>query len=605
VRLLRDLVGQTLSGRYRLVARLAGGGMGEVFRGHDLLLDRPVAIKILQPSLASDPDLVERFKQEARAAARLNHPNIVSVYDWGAEDDETYYMVMEYVSGTDLREVITLRAPLEPGQAVDTMSVVCDALAAAHASGLVHRDVKPENLLVARDGTVKVTDFGIAAFTDADLTAPGGPIPGTLRYLSPEQARGDQATYASDVWGAGAVLYELLTGTPMFEGTGVDAIQRRAFEEPDPPSDVVPEVPPVLDVLVATACASDPSRRYSSAEEMARELRLAPVASAPSLNALLDDVTGDVRLPDLTPTSYIRQRRRKSRRGPFLAAFGLAFLLVAALGIRAIAVIAEPDPIRVGSVVGAQVNKARARLERSGLQVRVIDKRREAGSRPGEVLSQAPDSGTLEEGGLVRLVVSAGQPRTDIPSLVGLPLHVARVRLHAAELEVGRISAEFSLEEKGSVIAQTPKTGRLEWGSAVALAISRGPRPIEIPDVVGLRGEKAVEKLRAAGFKADVRQVYSNKIEVGVVMATDPPPGGMLSEGSHIEVQVSAGPRYQKVRMPDVRGMSVEAAQSRLSSLGLRVRVEESCEGGSTVVETHPIPGTMLKENDLVALFVC
>ncbi|HWL66309.1 MAG TPA: protein kinase, partial [Actinomycetota bacterium] len=141
MRLLRDLVGQTLSGRYRLVARLAGGGMGEVFRGHDLLLDRPVAIKILQPSLASDPDLVERFKQEARAAARLNHPNIVSVYDWGAEDDETYYMVMEYVSGTDLREVITLRAPLEPGQAVDTMSVVCDALAAAHASGLVHRDV--------------------------------------------------------------------------------------------------------------------------------------------------------------------------------------------------------------------------------------------------------------------------------------------------------------------------------------------------------------------------------------------------------------------------------------------------------------------------------
>src|SRR5918992_2841729 len=193
-----DLVGEALSHRYRLVARVAGGGMGEVYRGHDLLLDRTVAVKVLQPSLAADPDLVHRFKEEARSAARLSHPNIVAVHDWGAEDDKTYYMVMEYVSGTDLRDLLVSRGSLEPVQSATIMASVCDALYVAHSRGLVHRDVKPENILVARDGTVKVADFGIAAMIDADRTAPGGTIPGTLRYLSPEQARGEEATSSAD-----------------------------------------------------------------------------------------------------------------------------------------------------------------------------------------------------------------------------------------------------------------------------------------------------------------------------------------------------------------------------------------------------------------------
>ncbi|HEX2196679.1 MAG TPA: protein kinase, partial [Actinomycetota bacterium] len=222
MRLMRDLVGETLSDRYRLVARVAGGGMGEVYRGHDVLLDRPVAVKILQPSLAADPDLVDRFKDEARAAARLTHPNIVAVHDWGAADDHTYYMVMEFVAGTDLRDLLVSRGCLAPAQAAEIMACVCDALAAAHAAGVVHRDVKPENVLIARNGRVKVADFGIAAVADADRTMPGGGIPGTLRYLSPEQAAGREASPASDVWAAGAVLSELLTGRPPQQGSGAD-----------------------------------------------------------------------------------------------------------------------------------------------------------------------------------------------------------------------------------------------------------------------------------------------------------------------------------------------------------------------------------------------
>jgi serine/threonine protein kinase len=212
MRVLRDLVGQTLSGRYRLVTRLAGGGMGEVFRGQDLLLDRAVAVKVLQPSLAADPDLVERFKQEARLAARLNHPNIVSIHDWGAEDDSTYYMVMEFVPGTDLRDVLILRQSLEVGQALEILASVCDALATAHRAGLIHRDIKPENILIGREGDVKVADFGIAVVADAEVTSPGSTIPGTLRYLSPEQLNGGVPGPASDLWAAGAVLFECLKG---------------------------------------------------------------------------------------------------------------------------------------------------------------------------------------------------------------------------------------------------------------------------------------------------------------------------------------------------------------------------------------------------------
>ncbi|MGH2736186.1 MAG: protein kinase domain-containing protein, partial [Actinomycetota bacterium] len=272
MRVLRDLVGQCLSGRYRLIARLAGGGMGEVYRAHDLLLDRPVAVKVMHPSLAADPALVERFKAEARAAARLSHPNVVAVHDWGAESDETYYMVMEYVSGSDLRDLLTAAGTLDSDAALGVVAAVCDALQAAHGGGLVHRDVKPENILIARDGTVKVADFGIAALAGVDRTD-GGPILGTLRYLSPEQAAGREATDASDLWAAGAVLYELVTGRPPPNGTSAETLHRRATEPPEAPSEVNPLLGGELDEIVLRACAVDPGERFGSAAEMAAALR--------------------------------------------------------------------------------------------------------------------------------------------------------------------------------------------------------------------------------------------------------------------------------------------------------------------------------------------
>jgi eukaryotic-like serine/threonine-protein kinase len=315
VKVIRDLVGEVFSGRYRIISRLAGGGMGEVYRGHDLLLDRPVAVKVLEQSLASDPQLVERFKEEARAAARLTDPRVVADDDWGAEDDSTYFMVMEYVSGIDLRDLLVTCGSLAPAQAIEIVSCVCDALTSAHARGLVHRDIKPENILVARNGDVKVADFGIAVIAGNDLSNPSGAIPGTLRYLSPEQAAGHPATEASDLWGAGAVLYETLTGVPPLMGAGPELLRRRATEPPRLPSEQDSRIPAELDDVVARACAIHPEDRFGSASEMSEALRSArrAVDDAPPVGSLLDDATGEVLLPDIDPTSFLTGPRRERR----------------------------------------------------------------------------------------------------------------------------------------------------------------------------------------------------------------------------------------------------------------------------------------------------
>src|SRR5918992_4526697 len=369
MKLMRDLVGATLSERYRLVARIAGGGMGEIYRGHDLLLDRAVAVKLLQPSLAEDPDVVDRFRAEARAAARLSHPNVVAVHDWGAEDDLTYYMVMEYVPGSDLRDLLVSRGCLEPLQAAEVVASICDALAAAHACGLVHRDVKPENVLIARGGEVKVADFGIAVVADMERTIPGGLVPGTLRYLAPEQADGHPASEASDLWAAGAVLAELVTGQPPQQGGGVEFLRRRASEPPVRPSSVDPRVPPGIDDIVLRACALDPRDRFRSAAEMGNALRRVAVRSlpdAPSLHSLVDDITGVIDLRDPHPTRTERRRRKGWRRRLKIVALACAVLAVLAGGAATAAELILAEPVAVPDVVGSSRVAARRAVEAPG-----------------------------------------------------------------------------------------------------------------------------------------------------------------------------------------------------------------------------------------------
>ena len=607
MKLMHDLVGETLSNRYRLVARVAGGGMGDVYRGHDLLLDRGVAVKVLQSSLASDPELVGRFKAEARAAARLTHPNVVAVYDWGSEDD-TYYMVMEYVPGTDLRDVLVTRGAVPFEQAVEIVIGVCDALTAAHEGSLVHRDVKPENVLIARSGTVKVADFGIAAVADIDRTAPSGAIPGTLRYLSPEQASGREATFASDLWAAGALLSELVTGSPPSRGTGADLLRRRASEQPVPPSALTPKVPHRVDAVVLKACALDPADRFESSAEMAAALRRA-AAELPTpapLDELLEEITGEVRLPDTHPTELApRDVRRMRRRRKRMAAVGLAIAFLALGAARGVAALLAPDLVDVPSVVGLTQKRASAAARAAGLTIEVRTKKADLFADEGTIIRQSPADGSIVEGSPVSVVISTGPPPMTVPDVTGLPLDIAAVRLRSHELVVGKTTPRFSSQPEGTVVAQGVE-GRAPWGTEVPLVISKGPRSIGIPDVIKMDVEEARRELKAAGFAVTVTSVYSDTVGEGKVVATVPGAGTMAPEGSTVEIQRSMGPEFEPVVVPDVRNMSVGEARERLLSLGLRVDVRDfdGCGANGTVADTDPLPGEKVRENDLVALFI-
>ncbi|HEX2295685.1 MAG TPA: PASTA domain-containing protein [Actinomycetota bacterium] len=609
MRLMRDLVGETLSERYRLVARIAGGGMGEVYRGHDVLLDRPVAVKILQPSLAADPDVVERFKDEARAAARLTHPSIVSVHDWGEADEQTYYMVMEFVAGTDLRDLLVSRGSLAPAQAAEIMACVCDALSAAHAAGVVHRDVKPENVLIARNGRVKVADFGIAAVADADRTVPGGGIPGTLRYLSPEQASGLPATPASDVWAAGAVLSELLTGRPPQQGSGADLLRRRSVEPPVAPSTFDQTLPQSLDDIVLRACALDPAERYADAGEMASALRRASVRSlpdAPPVDTLLDDVTGVIRLPDDQRTQIVRSKRRRRGRRIKIGAALVVLALLGFGGAKAVALLSAPARVDIPDLVGLSRAEARAEVAEAGLDLEVVGRETDLEAPRGDVLSQDPTGGTLLEGESIAVVISGGLPKYDVPDLTGMSVDEASTRAAVHDFEVVVAREEFALEEPGEIIEQSPSEGRLEWGSTIEVVVSKGPESIGVPDVVGLPATKAQKILEREGFEVVPAPVYSNSVELGIVVSTTPPGGGIAPEGSRVDMEVSQGPKYDELTMPDVRGMTIDAATRELEGLGLRVNVVQSCGGGGSIVsETQPLGGTKVRENDLVDVFTC
>ena len=610
MKLMRDLVGETLSNRYLLVARVAGGGMGEVYRAQDLLLDRSVAVKVLQPSLASEPDLIARFKAETRAAARLAHPNIVTVHDWGCEDDQTYFMVMEYVSGPDLRDLLVSRGALEPGQAADVVASLCDALTAAHRAGVVHRDVKPENVLIARDGTVKVTDFGIAVVTGNNITMPGGTIPGTLRYLAPEQARGEDASFASDIWAAGAVLCELVTGRPSVQGTGVDVIQRRASEPPIAPSQMVDGVPEDLDAIVLKACALSPSERYADAADMASDLRRAggSIPAAPSVETLLGELTGEIALPDMHPTTYAGRRGRRHRRGIGLRlAIVLGIVALLALGgVKLVGALVAPKDVPVPSIEGLTVARADDAAEDLGLDVEIIDLRKDEDVPKGHIISQVPEDGTIKEGQKINVIVSAGPPKYPVPTVSGMPIEKARRILKKKNMKVGGVTQEYSMEPVGTVISQDPAEGRFIADTRVSLVVSQGPPLVGVPDVTGKKTKTAERMLEEAGFVVAIGTEYSDEVADGHVISTSPPAASSAPQGSEVLMIVSKGPEFETLIMPDVRNMTVDGATAKLEGMGLRVRVfKPNGPGCNYVVDTDPLAGQAIRENDLVDLFVC
>ncbi|WP_328428330.1 Stk1 family PASTA domain-containing Ser/Thr kinase [Streptomyces sp. NBC_00443] len=617
------LVGQVLDGRYRVDARIAVGGMATVYRAVDTRLDRVLALKVMHPALAVDGVFVDRFIREAKSVARLAHPNVVQVFDQGT-DGSYVYLAMEYVAGCTLRDVLRERGALQPRAALDILEPVLAALGAAHRAGFVHRDMKPENVLIGDDGRVKVADFGLVRSVDT-VTSTTGAVLGTVSYLAPEQIEQPGAADARvDVYACGVVLYEMLTGDKPHDGDSPAVVlYKHLHEDVPPPSAVVPGLAYELDELVASATARTPDiRPYDAVALLARARDTRAALSAEQLDAVppqaltaahsnADDRTSVIPralhiqrpLPvnedepereavfnrtsrlESPPPLPPRRRSRTSRapRGPLV----IVAAVLLALGLGAgIWYINSGQFTKVPPLLSKTEAQARDRLKDSGLEAGKVERAFSDTVKRGTVISTDPDTGArIRHNDSVNLVMSLGPQTVNVPDLQGYKLDKARTVLKDGGLEPGRMIREFNDDvPRGFVISSEPGNGtKVRSGSAVALTVSKGA-PVDIPDVTGGSLADAKADLAEAGLKVKVAAARVNsEFDAGQVAQQSPVEGKQAAEGDTVTLTLSKGP--EMIEVPDVVGDSVDDATTALESAGFQVDEDRGLLGlfGDTV----------------------
>jgi eukaryotic-like serine/threonine-protein kinase len=546
-----------LGGRYRVEARLGAGGMAEVFRGFDPVLNRTVAIKTLLPQFARDEAFVARFRREAQAAARLNHPNIVAAYDTGS-DDGTQYIVMEFVEGRTLAEFLATGRRPTPVQSSEIAQKIAGALAAAHAQGVIHRDIKPGNVMVTRDGTVKVMDFGIARMTTGVETAPQtSAVLGTATYLSPEQAQGGPVDARTDIYSLGTVLYELVAGRPPFTGESPVAIAyKQVNETPVPPSELNPDVPARLDAVIMKALSKNPANRYQTAEEFAADLdrvvKGQEVEATPLL-AGMGDATQVISRPSQTSVLPPVPDEPKSGRKVWLGIL---------IGILIVAVLGGGGYLLVNSLTG-------------------------------------------DDGGTVLV---------EVPDVTNQPYEAAKSQLEELKFVVERKYREVDPAETqpGTVVDQDPAGGeKLAEGSTVTLFVAREPTTIVVPDLTGMTLGQAKTELETAGLGlGSPTQGPSNDFDVGLIFQQDPIAGDAVPKGTLVDVVVSTGP--EMVTVPDVSTtcLSIGGARNALKAVGLELVLSAdtapanpACPNLTRIVAQDPQAGTQVPFGSTVTVF--
>ncbi|MBC2904514.1 Stk1 family PASTA domain-containing Ser/Thr kinase [Streptomyces cupreus] len=614
------LVGQVLDGRYRVEARIAVGGMATVYRAVDTRLDRVLALKVMHPGLAADRTFVERFIREAKSVARLAHPNVVQVFDQGT-DGAYVYLAMEYVAGCTLRDVLRDRGALQPRAALDILEPVLAALGAAHRAGFVHRDMKPENVLIGDDGRVKVADFGLVRSVDS-VTSTTGAVLGTVSYLAPEQIEQPGAADARvDVYACGVVLYEMLTGDKPHDGDApAIVLYKHLHEDVPPPSAAVPGLAYELDALVASATARTPDVRPHDAVALLAEARDTRAAlTADQLDAMppqalsaehdsAEDRTSviprSLTVPRPLPvdededdqarfhrTSRFETpppppptRRRVPGRGPL--ALVVAVLLVLGVG-AGVWYINSGQFTRVPALLTQTEAKAEDRLEDAGLEVGKVERAFSDTVKRGQVISTDPAVGSrIRHNDSVNLVISKGPEVVKVPDLEGYRLDKAKELIKEAGLEPGMVTREFSDSvARGSVMSTNPTAGtERRSGSAVALIVSKG-RPVDVPDVTGESLEDARAELAEAGLKVRVasEEVTSSEVDKGGVAQQTPEADTQAVVGDTVTLTLSKGP--EMVEVPDVVGDNVDDAKAELEAAGFEVDEDRGLLGlfGDTV----------------------
>ena len=605
--------------------------MAEVYLARDQLLDRPVALKVLFPELSVDRSFVERFRREAQAAANLSHPNIVSVYDWGEEED-TYFIVMEFIDGRPLSTVIRSQGQLLADRAAAIGADVAAALSFAHRNGVVHRDVKPGNVLIDSDGHVKVADFGIARAknTDENLTQTGA-VMGTATYFSPEQAQGLGVDARSDVYSLGIVLYEMVTGAPPFSGDNpVTIAYKHVREVPEPPRHHDPAIPAAFEAIVLQALAKDPSDRYPTAEELRADLlryqQGRDVLAVPPVAMDLQDETTVVRAAD----GATRVNRRtgampgsivgvadgdgdtRRRTGAYIGL--LAFMLVALAVLlfllgRTLGIFGEDggtSRVVVPNVAGQAADAAERTLKGLGFEVRTELEDNEA--EANVVFDQDPDADTkVDEGSPVTLKVSRGARPVEVPSVVGEEEADAISLLESLDFEVETTQQPDDDQPAGRVVLQDPKPSTpAPKGSSVTITVSTGKPKVEVPAVVGKDATAAADDIVNAGLRVRTVNEPSATVEKGKVIRTDPTAGSSVDKGSPVTVVVSTG--VDMAQVPNVIGKRQDEATTALQAAGFTVKVDNvvvvSDADDGRVLEQSPTGGTEATKGSTVTIRV-
>ncbi len=635
-----NMIGRVFNNRYQITERIGIGGMAEVYRAQDNVLGRLVAVKVMLPQYAADQSFTQRFKQEAASAANLQSPYIVNVYDWG-QDEGTYYIVMEYVRGSDLKTAINQRGAINQRKVAEIGSQVCQALSVAHGLDIIHRDIKPQNIMVQPDGNVKVMDFGIARAKNSTKEQTSSVL-GTAHYISPEQAQGKELTAASDIYSLGIVLYESATGKLPFDGPdAVSVAMKQVQDEPVPPRELNPEIDPSLEAIIMKAMAKNPMDRFATAKEMRSALNdyLAgrPVVLGGGFTSAQTQVMGGV-VPPISPMgdgtavmpavggqqhnganssqnhSYNTNNTVPNKKGKKIAAVvGAVVAVIALIAIAAFALggnSESKDLVEVPDVTGQTLDQAKSAIQSAGFKVGNVQQTYSDKVDSGKVISQDPAGKSKKaKGTSVNLTVSQGTQEIEVPDLTGKTADEAKKLLQANGLKYKAGTAEYSDSvEKDHVVRQDVSAGsKVAKDTVVTYYLSLGSEGSTVPDVTGQSRSAATTTLNNAGFYVTVDEQYSDTVSEGVVISQTPTSGSKLKADGTVNIVVSKGKESKAVSVPSVVGQSEGSAMTTLNNLGFTVTTEyqaSSSVSQGNVISQTPTSGTELDPGKTVHLVI-
>ena len=628
---MSDLTGEIIDGRYQLTNLLATGGMATVYKGIDLRLDRIVAVKIMHPHLAQNEDFVSRFIKEARAAAALSHPNIVSIQDqgWNEGGVPAVFMVLEMVDGFTLRDLLSEKGSLSIEETFSYFALILSAVGAAHRMGILHRDLKPENILISKDGRLKIADFGLARLPSnaATETQESSVILGSVSYLSPEQVERGISDTKSDVYSLGIVMFEMLTGRKPFEGESPIQIAYRHVNEKIPaPSSLKRTIPASVDTFILKATANDAGKRFKDANQMLeafQDLRaqLDPSTRQLSLDldlpisrkipkkrkGILKSITtqlelrrGDVMKEKSVQTSRKRKTSKRVKRNRAIALLITAGLIYGLFNF----VTNSGEKIRIPSLAGMSLKEAKATLSNLNLSLAVKEEIFSEDVPKGKVIDSDPSGGgKVRKNGTVYVTISGGQERIKVPELLGLTLDAATTTLSKANLKLGSTSTSFSATvDTGLIISSNPPAGfDAKKNSLVSLVISKGIQQMSLTSFVGLSSDQALNELNNLGAKVLSKYEYSDTVPAGNIISQDPDGSAPIAKGATVTITISKGP--SSIAIPNVKSLDLQAATKILENLGFVVNHKSiGTRKNKVVIGVSPKVGSMAKPGSTVTL---